>query len=80
MRNIYPYCQAGQSLVEQKRQFGAPRRSWELKRPWQVVLHGCGLGSLGPATTAGTLLPPQKNKKIHGEATGYQDPSGAKHS
>ncbi len=35
-----------------------------------------GLGPLGPATTAGVLLPLQK--KFHGAARGYQEPSGAK--
>ncbi len=34
--------------------------------------------SLGPATTAGTFVPPPK--KIHGAAQGYQEPSGAKHT
>ncbi len=39
-------------------------------------LRGLGLGPLGPAPTAGTLLPPQK--KFPGEVRGYQEPSGAK--
>ncbi len=34
--------------------------------------------SLGPASTAGTFVPPPK--KIHGAAQGYQEPSGAKHT
>ncbi len=38
---------------------------------------GRGLGPLGPAPTAGTLLPPQKN--FPGEVRGYQEPSGARH-
>ncbi len=38
---------------------------------------GRGLGPLGPAPTAGTLLPPQK--KFPGEVRGYQEPSGARH-
>ncbi len=38
---------------------------------------GHGLGPLGPAPTAGTLLPPQK--KLTGEVRGYQEPSGARH-
>ncbi len=37
---------------------------------------GRGLGPLGPAPTAGTLLPPQKN--FPGDVRGYQEPSGAK--
>ncbi len=37
---------------------------------------GRGLGPLGPAPTAGTLLPPQKN--FPEEVRGYQEPSGAK--
>ncbi len=37
---------------------------------------GRGLGPLGPAPTAGTLLPPPKN--FPGEVRGYQEPSGAK--
>ncbi len=40
-------------------------------------LRGLGLNPLGPAPTAGTLLPPQKN--FHGAARGYQEPSGAGH-
>ncbi len=36
---------------------------------------GRGLGPLGPAPTAGTLLPPQN---FPGEVRGYQEPSGAK--
>ncbi len=36
-----------------------PWRSWALRRPWQIVFGAC-LGPLGPAPTAGTLLPPQK--------------------
>ncbi len=39
---------------------------------------GRGLGPLGPAPTAGTLLPPPK-KKFPGEVRGYQEPSGARH-
>ncbi len=39
-------------------------------------LRGLGLGPLGPAPTAGTLLPPPK--KIPGVVRGYQEPSGAK--
>ncbi len=38
---------------------------------------GRGLGPLGPAPTAGTLLPPKKN--FPGEVRGYQEPSGARH-
>ncbi len=34
--------------------------------------------SLGPATTAGTFVPPPK--KYHGASQGYQEPSGAKHT
>ncbi len=41
-----------------------------------MVFGGLGLGPLGPAPTAGTLLPPQK--KFPGEVRGYQEPSGAK--
>ncbi len=37
---------------------------------------GRGLGPLGPAPTARTLLPPKKN--FPGEVRGYQEPSGAK--
>ncbi len=33
-------------------------------------------GALGPAPTAGTLLPPPQN--FHGEVRGYQEPSRAK--
>jgi len=33
--------------------------------------------SLGPATPAGTLLPPPKN--VPGASRGYQEPSGARH-
>ncbi len=40
-------------------------------------LCGRGLGPLGPAPTAGTLLPPKKN--VPGEVRGYQEPSGARH-
>ncbi len=39
-------------------------------------LRGLGLGPLGPAPTAGTLLPPPKN--FPGEVRGYQEPSVAK--
>ncbi len=38
-------------------------------------LCGRGLVPLGPATTAGTLLPPPK--KSMGQLRGYQEPSGA---
>ncbi len=59
-----------------------PRRSWELWRPWQVVLVA---SSLGPATTAGALLPPppqkkkkrKKRTKSMGWLRGYQAPSRA---
>ncbi len=34
--------------------------------------------SRGPASTAGTFVPPPK--KIHGAAQGYPEPSGAKHT
>ncbi len=37
---------------------------------------GRGLGPLGPAPTAGILLPPQK--KFPGEVRRYKEPSGAK--
>ncbi len=37
-----------------------PWRSWELWRPWQMVFGALGLDPLGPAPTAGTLLPPPK--------------------
>ncbi len=37
--------------------------------------YGRGLVPLGPATTAGTLLP--HKKKSMGQLTGYQEPSGA---
>ncbi len=37
---------------------------------------GRGLGPLGPAPRAGTLLPPKKN--FPGEVRGYKEPSGAK--
>ncbi len=37
---------------------------------------GRGLGPLGPAPTAGTLLPPPPN--FPGEVRGYKEPSGAK--
>ncbi len=40
-------------------------------------LRGLGLGPLGPAPTARTLLPPPK--KFPGEVRGYQVPSGARH-
>ncbi len=53
-----------------------PWRSWELWRPWQMVFGALGLDPLGPAPTAGTLLPPPKN--FHGEVRGYQEPSRAK--
>ncbi len=38
---------------------------------------GRGLGPLGPAPTAGTLLPPPP-PNFPGEVRGYQEPSGAK--
>ncbi len=38
---------------------------------------GRGLGPLGPAPTAGTLLPPKKISL--GKYRGYQEPSGARH-
>ncbi len=47
---------------------GQPRQNGELRRPWQVVLVAVA-SSLGPATTAGALLPPPQ--KIHGVARGY---------
>ncbi len=53
-----------------------PWRSWELRRPWQMVFGGLGLGPLGPAPTTGTLTTPPKN--FPGEVRGYQEPSGAK--
>ncbi len=39
---------------------------------------GRGLGPLGPAPTAGTLSTPKKN--FPGEVSGYQEPSGARHT
>ncbi len=47
------------------RELRRPWRCREHRRPWLDGLHGLGLG---PATTAGTLLPPQK--KILGETNG----------
>ncbi len=41
-----------------------------------MVFGALGLDPLGPAPTAGTLLPPPKN--FHGEVRGYQEPSRAK--
>ncbi len=60
------------------RELRRPWRSWELWRPWQMVFGGLGLGPLGPAPTAGTLIPPPQN--FPGEVRGYQEPSGAKHT
>ncbi len=37
-----------------------PWRCRELWRPWQMVFGALGLDPLGPAPTAGTLLPPPK--------------------
>ncbi len=51
------------------------RRPWrcrELRRPWQVVFMVVA-SSLGPATPAGTLLPPQKM------SMGHLGVSGARH-
>ncbi len=41
-----------------------------------MVFGALGLDPLGPAPTAGTLLPPPQN--FHGEVRGYQEPSRAK--
>ncbi len=57
-----------------------PWRSWELWRPWQMVFGGLGLGPLGPAPTAGTLIPLPPPPKFPWEVRGYQEPSGAKHT
>ncbi len=41
-----------------------------------MVFGALGLDPLGPAPTAGILLPPPQN--FHGEVRGYQEPSRAK--
>ncbi len=64
----------GTSRAEQTGQ--RPWRSWELRRPWQVVLVAVA-SSLSLATPAVTLLPPLP-QNLHGAATGYQEPSGAR--
>ncbi len=51
-----------------------PWRSWELWRPWQMVFGGLGLGPLGPAPTAGTLIPPPKISL--GKLGGIRSPPG----
>ncbi len=46
-----------------------------------MVFGALGLDPLGPAPTAGTLLPPPPpppKKNFHGEVRGYQEPSRAK--
>ncbi len=68
-----PEHRTGTSRAEQ-----TDRRPWrcrELRRPWQMVFGGLGLGPLGPAPPAGTLLPPPN---FPGVVRGYQEPSGAK--
>ncbi len=42
-----------------------------------MVFGALGLDPLGPAPTAGTLLPPPP-QNFHGEVRGYQEPSRAK--
>ncbi len=51
-----------------------PWRSWELWGPWQMVFGALGLYPLGPAPTAGTLLPPPKISM--GKWGGIRSPPG----
>ncbi len=49
-----------------------PWRSWELRRPWQLVF--VALALVHSATTAGALLPP--HKKSMGQSRGIRSPPG----